>query len=269
MLKKVGFVMIGILFLLSSPDLAEAQPWRGIEGKTEPIKPRIEVPDQPRIMEFSVTPQITVPGESVVFRWRVEPGLRGSPITQVTIAAGLAVFYRGNDLSGERSVPIGNPGRVPVSLVVENQVGKRATQSIPFEVISLDSLKSKLSLQEISTRPSPVVGDNASFSFNIKINNQSGARLNNIQIRVIQTNDRSGGTGTVIADQGGLMLTSGLSIYNLKSNGFDSSYGSQLFVTVLHGTTMPKEKLKSFSVNLRIAPVTINSYTVGAYEPLI
>ncbi|HIE41286.1 MAG TPA: hypothetical protein EYP80_01335 [Candidatus Aenigmarchaeota archaeon] len=266
MFRKNLLIISGILFFLGSLNLAEATEKFKPIG---PMGPRIEVPDQPVIKEFSVNPQITVTGESVTVRWKVEPGPGGSPITRVTIASGVAIVYRGNDLSGERSITLGNPGNIPLAISVENQIGNKVERSIFFQLISLDDLRRQISLQEITTRPSPVVGDRTTFDFNIRINNRSGVRINTLQIRVLQTDDPSGRTGTVIADKGGLTFMPGLNGYHLNSDGFDSSYGSQLFVILLYGTAVPKQELDKIRVNFQIRPVSINSYTVRAYGDLI
>jgi hypothetical protein len=58
---------------------AQAKPESKIQpkspaGLTVPSGPRVTIPDDPRIREFSASPTISIQGGRVSFRWRVEPG---------------------------------------------------------------------------------------------------------------------------------------------------------------------------------------------------
>jgi hypothetical protein len=110
-----------------------------------------------------------------------------------------------------------------------------------------------LLLQEISTDPSPVVGDRTPFTIHLEIFNETNQTFDDIQLRVLQTNDPTGKKGTVIKDEIMYVLKPGLNSYTLSGVGFDYSYGNNLFLIVCSRTPLeryskPLKELRIFRI---------------------
>jgi len=258
-MKKVYLlIVVAFSFLSFNSIFAQVQ-------KIKPI-PKVKI-DIPQIIEFKIEPQIGLVGDSIKLSWKVKPGEGGSPIKQIVLMAeGSIPIDLGTDLEGEHQGTLLEAGRKLLRLAVKNEAGLTATKDIYVEVFSLEEIRDKISLEEISTRPSPVLGDKTPFTFHVKINNNSGVQIRTLQIRILQTDDPSGRTGTVIADKTDLLLVPGVNIYDLNASGFDSTYGRSLFLILLYGKEVPRRELNKFLLNLIIRSVP--SYEVK-YEKLI
>jgi len=255
-MKKV-YLLIVVAFSFLSFNSIFAQ-----VHKIKPV-PKVKI-DVPQIIEFKTEPQIGLVGDSIKLSWKVRPGEGGSPIKQIVLMAEGSIPYGlGTRLEGETEGIIDEKGRKLFILGVENEAGFTARKDIYVEAFSVDEIRDKISLEEISTRPSPVLGDKTPFTFHVKINNNSGVQIRTLQIRLLQTDDPS---GRVIADKPDLILVPGVNIYDLNASGFDSTYGRRLFLILLYGKEVPRRELNKFLLNLIIRSVP--SYEVK-YEKLI
>jgi hypothetical protein len=137
--NKFVFVFLVIVFTGFITSLSFAQPPidRGIKPE-----PRVTVPDDPQIREFSVNPTSVVQGGSVTFRWRVESGMAGagSAITRVRITVGAIELHSSSSASGEARVSL--PAAVTpraaslTVLTATNQIGRTSQRTLNMEIYS-------------------------------------------------------------------------------------------------------------------------------------
>jgi hypothetical protein len=163
--NKFVFVFLVIVFAGFITSLSFAQPPidRGIRPE-----PRVTVPDDPQIREFSVNPTSVVQGGQVTFRWRVEPGPGGSPITGVRITVGAIELRRSPSASATQIVTL------PASLeprdswlfvlTATNGLGISSTRTLNLSIVADTPV-----VREFSVNPNPIFrGERVTFRWRVE-----------------------------------------------------------------------------------------------------
>jgi len=145
--------ILSIFFLMATFSLsfAQAKPEPKIQpkspaGPTVPPGPRVAIPDDPRMQEFSASPTISIQGGRVTFRWRVEPGPGGSPIDRIRLTFGAIEIHSSSSASGEHlfylNPPIvsGEPRSYQFVLTATNQIGRSVIRTADVRVMSIEEV---------------------------------------------------------------------------------------------------------------------------------
>lgn len=119
-----------------------------------PQDTRVTVQDNPRIVEFSVTPNAlflvgapssVIPTRNITLRWAVEPGPGGSRISSITVtkATGLGpvVNLRSANPNGEYSFEMPaslREGNAAYTLIATNQQGRTSTRTVELFIRPLN-----------------------------------------------------------------------------------------------------------------------------------
>jgi hypothetical protein len=191
-----------------------------------PPSPGVTIPDTPNIIEFTGEPVNFIPGQQMTFRWRVEPGAGGSPISSIRISAGGSVLHSSSSPSGNASFYILPPlmrGDWPFVLTAANRAGRSSTRTITLHALNEDQSKEMISRStrlraEVMPRsfPAPSTSD-AEFRFivNVSLNNSSSIRMRGVNI-IIRS---GGGIPThlgILRDQ---TINPGTSSYRIECSG--------------------------------------------------
>jgi hypothetical protein len=253
MFKKISIITAEIIFLSASFIILGGH-FQLLQGSA------LSIVEEPTVLEFSVTPKTTVPGNSVLVKWKVESSPRGSPITRIRLLASYQTVYDGQDERVDKQciIPISPstpaPSDIPIELKIATQDGKVYSKYLSCRLVSLAEIKYSLSLIGVTTLSAEVIGSDTTLNLAIKINNPKDVSLNNIEIRAIETDDPIGRAGPILAYQSGQILNRGINEYRLRITGYHASAGKSVFIVVLYGTTMPKQELKAFPVTLNANP---------------
>jgi hypothetical protein len=201
MKTKILIVLLTILFI-SSLIYAQTQIKGGeIQRGTPQIQRGTQISDEPVIREFSLNPTFWLQGQSgeITFSWRVEPSPGGTPITRITITKtsgnGPAINFSSSDSQGQYKLTIPSSlgqGRTTYALTAVNQAGRTKTQTVDFEVNTLDNLRTQISITDV--RSNPVEFESTLFGmaaptpadFTITVNNRSGVTISGVKV-VMQT----------------------------------------------------------------------------------
>ena len=114
-----------------------------------------QISDEPVIREFSLNPTFWLQSQSgeMTFSWRVEPSPGGTPITRITITKpsgnGPVINFYSSDLRGQYKLTIPSSlgqGRTTYALTAVNQAGRTKTETVDFEVTTLDNLRGQISI---------------------------------------------------------------------------------------------------------------------------
>jgi hypothetical protein len=153
-MKRFGMLAIlSIFFLMAtfSMPFAQVKPEPKIQPKTPvtpaaPSGPKVTVPDNPGIQEFSANPSISVQGGHVTFRWRVQPGPGGSPINRIRLTFGAIEIHSSSSASGEHlfylNPPIvyGESRSYQFVLTATNQIGRSVIRTVDVRVMSAEDV---------------------------------------------------------------------------------------------------------------------------------
>lgn len=207
-----------------------------------PFSPGVPIPDQPLIQEFSATPDIVPAGGQVTLRWTVIPGSGGSRITNVSLqktggALSGGAAYNGPNASS--SLPFVIPATaadqtVEHTLTATNEAGRTSSRRETFEVKSVNTIKEHLTFMTSNIEPREV-REGERFDFTLAFSNLNDFELSYVTITVLQTNDRTFRTGTVVSDVSSLRIQRGRNDFRLPCpTGLRRENGELILITVLY-----------------------------------
>jgi len=159
--SMLAILSILVLTVIYSLSFAQVKPEPKIQPKTPvtpaaPLSPKVTVPDNPGIQEFSANPSIGVQGGHVTFRWRVEPGPGGSPINRIRLTFGAIEIHISSSASGEHlfylNPPIvyGESRSYQFALTATNQIGRSAIRTVDVRVMSAEDVFRSLSIHLVA-----------------------------------------------------------------------------------------------------------------------
>lgn len=111
-----------------------------------PPDPGVRVSDNPRVQEFMVNPSINIQGGSVTFRWRVEPGIGGSPINRVRLSLGEREIHNSSSASGEYqfflhpSIISDENRPYQFILTATNQINRSSTRTANLQILKIEDV---------------------------------------------------------------------------------------------------------------------------------
>jgi len=199
MKAKILIVLLTILFI-STLIYAQTQIKGGVIQKGAPQQQRgTQISDDPVIREFSLNPTFWLQGQSgeMTFSWRVDPTPGGTPITRITITKtsgnGPAINFSSSDSRGQYKLPIPSSltqGRTTYALTAVNQAGRTKTETVDFEVTTLDNLRGQITITDV--RSNPVEFENTLWGgaaptpadFTITVNNRSGVTITGVEVKI-------------------------------------------------------------------------------------
>lgn len=158
------------------------------------VKPKVILPDYPQIREFTLNPHVWLMSETgnVLFRWRVEPGPAGTPVSGITITRrsgdGPRMEYSSSDVTGQYNLNISSSpfipeGRTVYTLTATNEKGATNTRTVEFDVKSMSSVREEISMVSLQTEPAEI-SESMPFTFILRLNNRSGLRVPSVNIPV-------------------------------------------------------------------------------------
>jgi len=249
MKTKILIVLLTILFI-SSLIYAQTQIKGGeIQRGTPQIQRGTQISDEPVIREFSLNPTFWLQGQSgeITFSWRVEPSPGGTPITRITITKtsgnGPAINFSSSDSQGQYKLTIPSSlgqGRTTYALTAVNQAGRTKTQTVDFEVNTLDNLRTQISITDVRSNPVEFVksggfspeGSPTPADFTITVNNRSGVTISGVKV-VMQTCNAWGDCGqghgsykTVLQNQ---TIRPGINIFTFRD---DAGWTKKVILTL-------------------------------------
>lgn len=270
-------VVLAMVFLAAVFSLSYSQHQRKISEK-----PVATIPDDPQIIEFSVEPASVPRGGQVTFKWRVEPRVGGSPVTNIKINKKLDIIRTLEILN--TSNPIGEQRYTfPQAIVKEraefvlhatNRIGRTVSSGVVYVQVGSPDLT--VESADITISPStPHLGENISVSANIR--NIGWVDTHDVSVRII-LNLPSGKETTIRAETVSIAAKASRKILgsrNLTGPDF-STTGDYLAIIKIDEGNRIQESLENnnnavkpfmvFAPDLSISPVNIITQVSDLYE---
>lgn len=161
-----------------------------ISSVRNPVKPTVTLPDYPQIREFSLTPHDWLMTETgnVIFNWRVDPGVAGTPLRGIAIAKqsgdGPPIEHTSTDGTGRcvlniSSSPFIPEGKTTYRLTATNEKGTTNTKTAEFLVKSMSVVRDEISMASLVTEPAEI-SEGVPFIFVLRLNNHSDVKVPNV-----------------------------------------------------------------------------------------
>lgn len=196
--------------IVKTPKATAVTPVAQEASRPEAARPSTNVPDDPHIREFLVTPINTMPNSIINISWRVEPLI--SPISTVHIScSGLGLNVNSSDPTGNYNftIPAGTGnGRYQITITATNTAGRTTTARI-VEINVLRELN--LRVTRLWTNPEEFT-EGQRVEFHVGTNVNEGDSLNGLTVIITRDGREVSRLGPFDIGRGGMLTTYGRTV---------------------------------------------------------
>jgi len=222
----------------------------GLAGISYTSAQNINQLKRPIIRQLEVEPRAVCPGQTASIKWNIEPAPGVNRITNVRINAFLQTIYDGSEAKWQKefSVPYNTaaPSSQKIEVKITSSDGKSTTEYVQLSIVPLDMVKRSLSL----AREDKPASASTSSVLKFKVLNSSGIKLNNVKARIVISKDPHLQGATVVAELASVSISPGINTLQFNLGASSKPLGSETYLTLFYGNTVPMKELASFPLSL-------------------